>query len=49
MPQRSLEPDQLLREHLEDALAEADALDLSAVGPLISAALETLKNGSTEH
>lgn len=42
MPQRMLNPDQRLREHLEDALAEADALGQTVVAALISEALDAL-------
>ncbi|MBD8618394.1 MULTISPECIES: hypothetical protein [unclassified Sphingomonas] len=42
MPQRTLEPDQRLREHLEDALAEADSLGWTVVAALISEALDAL-------
>ncbi len=42
MPQRELKPDQRLREHLEDALAEADGLGLTVVAALISGALDAL-------
>lgn len=42
MPQRLLKPDQRLREHLEDALAEAEGLGRTAVAALISEALDAL-------
>ncbi len=42
MPQRLLKPDQRLREHLEDALAEADALGWTAVAALIAEALDAI-------
>ena len=42
MPQRILTPDQRLREHLEDALAEADALGQTVVAALISEALDAM-------
>lgn len=42
MPQRALKPDQRLREHLEDALAEADGLGWLVVAALIAEALHAL-------
>jgi hypothetical protein len=42
VPQRYLKPDQRLREHLEDALAEADGFGLTVVAALISEALDAL-------
>lgn len=42
MPQRVLAPDQRLREHLEDALAEADALGWTAVAALVAEAIDAL-------
>jgi hypothetical protein len=42
MPQRVLAPDQRLREHLEDALVEADALGQTAVAALVSEAIDAL-------
>lgn len=42
MPRVALSPVQRLREDLEDALAQADALDLSLVGIQIAEALESL-------
>lgn len=42
MPQRLLKPDQRLREHLEDALVEADALGWMVVAALISEALDAM-------
>jgi hypothetical protein len=42
MPQSVLSPGQRLREHLEDALAEADAMGQPLVAALISTALEAL-------
>lgn len=46
MPQRELKPDQRLREHLEDALAEAEGLGWTAVAALISEALDALGHPS---
>ena len=46
MPQRMLRPDQLLREHLEDALAQADGLGWTVVAALISEALDALGHAS---
>ena len=42
MPQRTLQPAQRLREHLEDALGEAEGLDITIVAALISEALDAL-------
>jgi len=42
MPRVALPPVQRLREDLEDALAQADALDLSLVAIQIAEALENL-------
>lgn len=42
MPQRTLTPDQRLREHLEDALVEADVNRRTLVAALISQALDAL-------
>jgi len=42
MPQRALKPEQRLCEHLEDALAEAEALGWIVVAALISEALEAM-------
>ncbi len=42
MPRVALSPVQRLREDLEDALAQADALDLSLVAIHIAEALEKL-------
>ena len=42
MPQRALKPDQRLREHLEDALVEADALAFTVVAALVSEALDAM-------
>ena len=42
MPKRMLNPDQRLREHLEDALVEADALGQTVVAALISEALDAM-------
>jgi hypothetical protein len=42
MPQRNLTSEQRLREHLEDALAEADAMERPLVAALICDALEML-------
>lgn len=42
MPQRALKPDQRLREHLEDALVEAEALGWTVVAALISEALDAM-------
>ncbi len=42
VPQRELKPDQRLREHLEDALVEADGLGWTVVAALISEALDAL-------
>lgn len=51
MPQRTLDADQRLREHLEDALVEAEALDQTVVAALISEALDAMitrdRKGST--
>jgi hypothetical protein len=48
MPQRALQPDQRLREHLEDALAEAEGLGWTAVAALIAEALDALDEPSTD-
>jgi hypothetical protein len=42
MPQRTLNADQRLLEHLEDALVEADALGQTVVAALISEALDAM-------
>lgn len=42
MPQRTLSSEQRLREHLEDALAEADTLAIPLVAALICDALNML-------
>ncbi|WP_293874032.1 hypothetical protein [Sphingomonas sp. UBA978] len=42
MPLRNLSPVQRLREHLEDALAEADAIEEALVAALICDALDML-------
>lgn len=42
MPQRALQPEQRLCEHLEDALAEAEALGWTVVAALISEALDAM-------
>jgi hypothetical protein len=42
MPQSVLSPRQRLREHLEDALAEADAMEQALVAALIADALDAL-------
>ncbi|MEG8018715.1 hypothetical protein C8J46_101589 [Sphingomonas sp. PP-F2F-A104-K0414] len=42
MPQRALKPDQRLREHLEDALVEAEQLGWTVVAALISEALDAM-------
>lgn len=47
VPQRELKPDQRLREHLEDALAEADGLGWTVVAALVSAALDALGSPSS--
>lgn len=43
MPQRTLQPHQRLREHLEDSLAEADGQELTLVAALIAEALDAMK------
>ncbi|WP_380783852.1 hypothetical protein [Sphingomonas sp. R86520] len=47
MPQRALQPDQRLREHLEDALAEAEALGWTAVAALVAEALDAMDSSFT--
>ncbi len=42
MPQRALKPDQRLREHLEDALVEAEQLGWTVVAALKSEALDAM-------
>jgi hypothetical protein len=42
MAQQTLPARQMLREHLEDALAEAEASDWTAVAAIISEALDVL-------
>jgi len=43
LPQRTLQPDQRLREHLEDLLAEADGQELTLVAALIAEELDAMK------
>jgi hypothetical protein len=42
MAQRTIPARQMLREHLEDALVEAEASDWTAVAAIISEALDAL-------
>ena len=43
MQEQPLQPRQILQEHLEDALVEADASGWTAVAALISEALDALE------
>lgn len=48
MPQSALSPRQRLREHLEDALAEADSMEHPLVAALIADALDALNAGTDD-
>lgn len=48
MPQRAFTPLQRLREHLEDALAEADAMERPLTGALICDALGSLDDNADQ-